>query len=354
MTGNGTLLILIIHLIINSAMEQKQNYVAVGIDVAKATLSVCLRSREGKETALMIRNTEADINKELISKLNGFNGKIVLEATNHYHWLVALLLAHRGYNVHAVNPLLAKQYTSGNIRKVKTDKADAAGLARMAEVADNLPPPFTLSRETLAMRKKISCIALLGDQIQAMQSSLKQFQESKAILGYALTKGERALQKTLVTLRRQRKALEEEVVRESTVAPEAVTRLDGIPGVTPFVSSMILHQFMLRPEHTAKSWIGFAGLDISSRSSGTWKGRCKLTKRGNNFLRRRLFSAAWGAVMNDASFKSYYDALRVQGRSYVETLLIIARKLVRIMFHLMKSGQSYDPAKVYHLGLAGA
>ena len=121
-------------------MEQKQHYVAVGIDVAKATLSVCLRSREGKETALMIRNTKTDINKKLISKLHGFDGKIVLEATNHYHWLTALILARKGYNVHAVNPLLAKQYTSGNIRKVKTDKADAAGLARMAQVADNLPP----------------------------------------------------------------------------------------------------------------------------------------------------------------------------------------------------------------------
>lgn len=354
MTGNGTLLTIIIHLIISNIMEQKQDYTAVGIDVAKATLSVCLRSREGKETALMIRNTKADISKKLISKLKGFNGKIVLEATNHYHWLVALLLAQHGCNVHAVNPLLAKQYTSGNIRKVKTDKADAAGLARMAEVADNLPPPFAFSREMLAMRKKISCIALLSDQIQAMHSSLKQLQESKAILGCALTKGERALQKTLVTLRRQRETLEQEVVDESTVAPEAVTRLDGIPGITPFVSSVILHQFILRPEHTAKSWIGFAGLDISSRSSGTWKGRCKLTKRGNNFLRRRLFSAAWGAVMSDASFKSYYHALRAQGRSYVETLLIIARKLVRIMFRMMKSEQLYDSSKIHFLAMAGS
>lgn len=334
-------------------MEQKQNYAAVGIDVAKATLSVCFRSREGKETALMIRNTKADINKKLIIKLHGFNGKIVLEATNHYHWLVTLLLTEVGLNVHVVNPLLAKQYTSGNIRKVKTDKADAAGLARMAEVADNLPPSFALSRQTLAMRKKISCIALLGDQIQAMQSSIKQLQESKAILGCALTKGERALQKTLTTLRRQREALEKEVVHDSTVASEVVARLDGIPGITPFVSSVILHQFMLRPEHTAKSWIGFAGLDISSRASGTWKGRCRLTKRGNNFLRRRLFSAAWGAVMSDASFKSYYHALRAQGRSYVETLLIIARKLVRIMFRMMKNEQPYDPAKIRYLGIAG-
>lgn len=327
-------------------MEQKQHYVAVGIDVAKATLSVCLRSREGKETALLIRNIEADINKKLISKLNGFNGKIVLEATNHYHWLVTLLLTEAGLNVHVVNPLLAKQYTSGNIRKVKTDKADASGLARMAHVADNVPPSFSASRETLALRKKISCIALMGDQIQSLQSSLKQLKESKKILGISVTKGERALDKTLKTLRLQRTALEGEVVAESTASKEAATHLDSIPGVTPFVSHMVLSQFTLRPEHTAKSWIGFAGLDISSRESGTWKGRCKLTKRGNNFLRRRLFSAAWGAVMSTPQFKSYYDFLRSQGRSHVESLLIVSRKLVRIMFTITKNGEAYDPMKV--------
>lgn len=331
-------------------MEQK--YAAVGIDVAKATLSVCLRSTEGKETALLIRNIKVDINKKLVSKLRGFQGRIVLEATNHYHWLVTLLLTEAGYKVHAVNPLLAHQYTSGNIRKVKTDKADASGLARMAEVADNLSPPFALTRETLAMRKKISCIALLGDQIQSMQNSITQLKESKKILGIALTKGEHALEKMLIALRRQRETLEAEVVRESTVPSEAARRLDEIPGVTPFVSHVILHQFILRPEHTAKSWIGFAGLDISSRASGTWKGRCKLTKRGNNFLRRRLFSAAWGAVMSDVKFKLYYDTLRAQGRPYVETLLIISRKLVRIMFAVTKNEQLYDPTKMRFAGVA--
>lgn len=334
-------------------MEQKPQYTAVGIDVAKATLSVCLRSNEGKETALLIRNIKADINTKLVSKLNGFKGKVVLEATNHYHWLVMLLLTEAGYQVYAVNPLLAKQYTSGNIRKVKTDKADAAGLARMAELADNLPPPFALSRLTLALRKKISCIALLGDEIQSMQSCVKQLQESKDILEIKLSKGEKALLKTLMILRKQKDALENEVVRESTIEENEIQRLDDIPGVTPFVSSVILNQFVLLPEHTAKSWIGFAGLDISSRESGTWKGRCKLTKRGNNFLRRRLFSAAWGAVMSNADFKKYYDLLRSQGRSYVETILIISRKLIRIMFTLVKHQQSYNPTRVHFVKVAG-
>lgn len=319
--------------------------VAVGIDVAKATLSVCFRSSEGKETALLIRNINTDIKEKLIANLTGFTGKIVLEATGHYHWLVALLLTEAGYAVYVVNPLLSKQYTAGNIRKVKTDSADAASLSRMAAVADNLPPPFSDNRETLALRKKLSCVARLGNQIQSLYSMLKQLQESHEILGIPLSKGEKSLMTTLKLLRKQKKTLEEEITACEQSA--AAAHLDSIPGVTPFVAQACLLFFTYRPEQTVKSWIGFTGLDISSRESGTWKGRCKLTKRGNSFLRHRLFSAAWGARMSNAQFKSYYMFLRAQSRSHVEALLIIARKIVRIMFKLVETNLPYDPSKFY-------
>lgn len=317
--------------------------VAVGIDVAKATLSVCLLSREGKEIALTLRNIEADIKNILIRALRGFSGKIVLEATNHYHWLATLLLTEAGYHVYVVNPLLAKQYTAGNIRKVKTDPADARSLARMAVMADNLPPAFEETRDTLAMRKKLGCIARLTDQIQSLRSTIHQLKESHEILGIPMSKGEHALERTLTTLRRQKNALEREAT-EGAPSP-AAAHLDTIPGVTPFVAKACLTFFTYRKDHTTKSWIGFAGLDISSRESGTWKGRCRLTKRGNNFLRHRLFSAAWGAVMSNAQFKSYYTLLRAQGRSHVESLLIVARKIVRIMFKLVEQNRAYDPLK---------
>jgi len=325
-------------------MQHASVPIAVGIDVAKATLSVCFRSREGAEIALTFRNIEADINKKLITNLYGFTGRIVLEATSYYHWLVTLLLADAGYHVYVVNPLLAKQYTTGNIRKVKTDPADAASLARMAAIADNLPPVFQETRETLAIKRKLSCIARLTNQIQSLGGMLTQLKESHDILGIPLSKGEKALYKTLQTLRKQKKILEQETIQGSQ--PIAVTHLDTIPGITPFVAKACFTYFSYRPDQTVKSWIGFAGLDVSSRESGVWKGRCKLTKRGNNFLRHRLFSAAWGAVMTNADFKSYYTTLRLQGRSHVESLLIVARRIVRIMFKIVEQNRSYDPSRM--------
>lgn len=328
--------------------KESSSISAVGIDVAKATLSVCFRGPEARESALTIRNTETDIRKKLLTRLAGFTGRIVMESTGHYHWRVALLLTEAGLNVFVVNPILAKQYTSSNVRKVKTDPADAAGLARMAELADNLPRRFALSRETLNLRKKLSAIAALGKQIQALKSTQRQLGEGHDILETTVSSGETALLEAIKRLKEIADLLENEFVKESA-ALEAdradATLIATIPGVSMFCAHLALHWLAIMPGITAKSWIGYAGLDVSSRESGTWHGRCRLTKRGNSFLRQRLFCAAWGAVMHDDDFKKYYNQMRAAGRPHVEAMIIIARKIMRTMFKTLETKLPYDPAK---------
>lgn len=325
--------------------------VAIGVDVAKATLSVCIRSRDGNERALTLRNIETDINRKLVPLLTQYTGKVVMESTGHYHWTTALLLRQAGVDVRVVNPLLAKQYTTGNIRKVKTDPADASGLARMAAVSDNLPPTFVTSKTTLYLRKKLATLASMTHQLQALTASLTSMRDAQALLGtnessaiHAVSDAIRALKHALTTLERECVA----EAKNDAGARAATTLLTSIPGVSEFCAVLALQWFRFAPEVTDKSWIAFAGLDISSRSSGTWRGRCKLTKRGNAFLRRRLYAAAWGAMMHDAGFKSYYNILRAEGRAHVEALVIIARKLVRTMFMVLKTNRAFDAAKFHY------
>ena len=83
--------------------------VAVGIDVAKSSLSVNIRFRDGNERALAIRNIDADSNQKLLPAMEQCTGKVVMESTGHYHWLVALLPTRAGHDVRVVNPLLAKE-----------------------------------------------------------------------------------------------------------------------------------------------------------------------------------------------------------------------------------------------------
>lgn len=322
---------------------------AVGIDVAKSMLSVCVRYPNGTEHALAIRNINADITEKLLPLVAQCTGKVVMESTGHYHWLVALVLTEAGHDVRVVNPILAKQYTSGNVRKVKTDPADASGLARMAAVADNLPPRFSLGKNALYLRKKLAMLHSMGRGLQTLTASLRSVEDAQTILDIHDSAAVSALREAIATLKKTLGKLERECVRDAkqdTQTAEAATLLVSIPGVSEFCAILALQWFHHMPGTTAKSWVAYAGLDISSRSSGTWKGTCRLTKRGNVFLRRRLYSAAWGAVMNNADFKAYYDQLRMaEGRAHVEALIIIARKIVRTMFTVMQTHSMYDPSK---------
>jgi len=320
-----------------------QSLCAVGIDVAKASLSVCLLFQDGSTKALSIRNIEADITRKLLPRLAGLTGKIVMEATNYYHWLVALIVSEQGYDVYVVNPLTARKYTHSSVRPVKTDPVDAVGLAQMAQLEPKLPARFTATRKKLALRKKIGFIASLRDQLQALLATTKSLAEAKDICGQSLTAAEELTTPIIQQLKRQIKALEAEVVlatRESGHAPQ-LKQLTTIPGVSGQVAALAVH-FFDSSTTRGKSWVGYAGLDVSVKQSGVWRGRCRLTKRGHHYLRRRLYSAAWGAVMNDDRFKDYYDYLRSHGRGHVEALIIIARKLVRIMAAMTRHHTTYD------------
>ena len=321
----------------------KQLPCAVGIDVAKASLSVCWLYPDGSTSALSIRNTKTDITKKLLPQLAGFTGHLVMEATNYYHWLCALLVSEQGYDVRVVNPLTARKYTHSSVRPVKTDPVDATGLAQMAWLEPKLPPSFRSTRKHLALRKKIGFIASLRDQLQALSATTKSLIEAKTICGQPLTVAEQLTAPIIKQLKQQIKELEAEVV---TAAKEnghslQLKQLITIPGVSPQVAALATH-FFDSSITSGKSWVGYAGLDVSVKQSGVWRGRCKLTKRGHHYLRRRLYSAAWGAIMNDDRFKDYYDHLRSHGRGHVEALIIIARKLVLIMSALVRNKTVYD------------
>ena len=222
----------------------------------------------------------------------------------------------------------------------------------MALVADNLPPSFSLGPDALFLRKKLAVLGSMASHLQALKASLRSAEDAQVILKQDTSTALRALSDAVAGVRRSLDVLEQECIRDAkncNRVREVMPLLTSIPGVSEFCAALSLQWFRLGGGSTSKSWVAYAGLDISSRESGTWRGRCKLTKRGNCFLRRRLYSAAWGAVMNDSHFKSYYDHLRTdEGRAHVEALTIIARKIVRTMFSVMRSNITYNQSMFSH------
>ena len=86
----------------------------------------------------------------------------------------------------------------------------------------------------------------------------------------------------------------------------------------------------------------FAGIDPSTNSSGEFTGtKARMSKRGSPYLRRAFFLAAVAGVMHNPALKALYDKKRSQGKHHLVALSAVMRKLVNIVYSVLKSGQPY-------------
>ena len=58
--------------------------------------------------------------------------------------------------------------------------------------------------------------------------------------------------------------------------------------------------------------------------------------------------AAFGCLRaKDSAFRAYYEALVARGVKGRSALIAVMRKMLVVAYHLLKSGERYDPTKVW-------
>ena len=329
--------------------NSKPKLISVGIDVAMETLMICEHYDNGKNKIKEIKNIEVSI-KRFGTKLNKINysGKIIMESTGRHHILSAITLSENSLDVRVINPLLAKKYSTASIRKVKTDKRDSEILAEIGIKESRLPSSFKMDRKAIVLRKKMRLIYSISKQLQNLTTMTREHKKTLDGLNCELSSVEKQIFETIEILKKQKAQLEVELEQEICEDEENQTkskRYDSIPGVSPYVASLASLIFKDEYSQNAKQWIAFVGMDVSVRQSAKWTGKGRLTKRGNDYLRMRFYSAAWGAVRHNEKFKEYYDYLRGKNRKHREALIIISRKIINIMYNLNKNTCLYDESK---------
>ena len=92
-----------------------------------------------------------------------------------------------------------------------------------------------------------------------------------------------------------------------------------------------------------------SGLGLVACSSGKHKGETKISHRGRKRLRYWLFQAAKSAVAHAEEFKElhvYYTTRTDNPLKKMQSLIVIACKLLRIIYGILKNGTVYDPKKM--------
>ena len=328
-------------------MQNQEKFISAGIDVSSEKLDIFLMNSEETGKHRVFKNTKNGIQK-LINWLqeNQFEDKVVMESTGRYHELVAVTLFAEGFDTYVINPLRAKKYQTAQIRKLKTDKNDAKILAEVAMKEKKLDK-FTLSKEQMKIKKRIAFIRSLEKKLQELNAMMNNHEKSQSEIENSLSEIETQIKKSIKEIEKYKAKLEQDIVKlvfsktnkEEQNAKEVLT---SISGVSPYYAALIYFFYSTNENKKSSAWIAYTGLEVSIQESGKWVGKGRISKRGNKYLRKRNFSAAWGAIMNDSEFRKYYDQLKEKGRKHKEALVIIGKKILRIAHSCLKYNQKFD------------
>ena len=136
-------------------------------------------------------------------------------------------------------------------------------------------------------------------------------------------------------------AVEAQLTMAVAACPEA-TLLTSVPEISAPCAAMLVGE-LGHPssfDHP-RQWLKLAGLNGVRAESGLSTGVLRLSKRGRPMLRRQLYLLAGRWCQGRGLYRSEYLRLRATGRSGTECCVILARRLVPILFALLRDKQPF-------------
>ena len=89
--------------------------------------------------------------------------------------------------------------------------------------------------------------------------------------------------------------------------------------------------------------VAYIGMDCRVHESGaSIKGKGYISKRGNRYLRRMLFNAAFIARQKNPDLKTYFKKKTGEGKHYFSALCAVERKLIHLIWAVWKRGTPYE------------
>ncbi len=120
----------------------------------------------------------------------------------------------------------------------------------------------------------------------------------------------------------------------------------SIPGINYRMGAMIIAEIGdFSRFNSPDKVLAYSGLSPSTYQSGKFESsHSHMEKRGSRYLRYALFNATKFVCKWDPTFAQYLAKKRSEGKHYNVAISHAARKLVRVIYQLEKSGQRYIKA----------
>lgn len=310
----------------------------LGIDISKAKFDVALlvdskikKTRVFENNLTGFKSLSLWLNKQDITHLQA-----CMEATGTYGDELATYLYDQGFDVSVVNPAQIKSFSGAQLNRAKTDKADAKLIAQFCASMQPsvwMPPPMHV-RELQAL-------------VQRLAALLQMERQEQNRFGTAAPVIQPSIKAVLATIKAEIKVVERMIRDHIDRHPDLKDQsnlLDSIPGIGIATISRLLafmgdvHRF-----NDAKALAAFVGLNPTVYQSGSSvRGKSRLSKKGNATIRKALYMPAVVARRYNPTIKEFAQRLKKAGKSNMLIIGAVMRKLLHIIYGVLKSGKPFD------------
>jgi transposase len=303
-----------------------------GIDVSKATLMVA--RLDGTPWALP--NQPAAIQRWLATLPP--DTIVAMEATGRFHRPLADLADARGFTVYVFNPRDVHRYAQSLSPRAATDPIAARLIAEFAAVTRKHPVYHTPPAYVDTLKTLLRTRASLVRHLLALRQQVHE------------APGLTAVVQPLVL--QFRETLQQLVQQLTTLAQQqpAYAWLRAIPGVGDLTAAYLVALLATHAFATADAFVAYLGLDVRIKESGQFRGKRKLTKRGDPEARRLLYLAALAAARSHPAFTAIRQRALDAGYSKTAAAIVVARKLARTAWSLYTHQQTFTADRVQHAG----
>lgn len=313
----------------------------IGVDVSKNKLDYCVY--DGK----IIDQRAINYDQKNMRKLfNQFKNKkeellIVMEATGTYHLKLSGFLSKNNFPYSIINPFTIKKYAEAKMLRAKTDSVDAKLIAVYGY--EQQPPLFVPKSD--AQENMINILKLIEDFTQTKTDYQRRFE--------AVTQNPKISKSIIKKIKFLIKVLDQEIeklekklyqiVKENY--QEEFKRYSGIKSIGDKTAVILVAYFgNFENFESSKQVVSYIGINPSPKMSGkSIKGRGKISKKGNSYLRKQIYMTALSALQHNKSCNLFYQRLRAKGKEHKLARVAVMNKLLKQVFAIGKYKRNYDP-----------
>lgn len=268
--------------------------------------------------------------------------RYVMEATGVYHEALAYFLHQQNQPVSIVLPNKISNYFRTLEVKTVTDKtaSDAItrfGLERKLDTWKPSKPVFkklrqlTREREQLVQSRTAAKNQLHAELAEAEPNKSSVVRVKKQIA--LLDKQEQEIKAEIAVLISKDEAVKEKL--------KLITSIPGVGVLTGVAVMAETNGFELI--RNKKQLTSYAGLDVKEKQSGTSvKGKPRISKKGNKYLRKSMHMPALAAIRTNEKFKAIFARLVAKHGIKMKAAVAVQRKLLELIYIVYKTEKKYD------------